>query len=103
MNLKYLREIENKKVKEVADYLGITVQSYYSYENNQTVPNLSTLIKLADYYHVSLDYLVGREFASDIGYVTESEKTLIALFRQLSQENQNKLSSNATDLLIKQK
>lgn len=44
----------------VAAYLGIQQTVYSRYERGfQTIP-LEHLIKLADYYHVSLDYLTGR-------------------------------------------
>ena len=46
--------------KEIAEYLGITRSSYGMYENGVREPNISTLIKIADYFNVSLDYLLGR-------------------------------------------
>ena len=59
-----LKELRNKykfTQKEVARKLGIKYQSYQAYELGKTVPNFDNLIKLADLYDVSLDYLVGRK------------------------------------------
>ncbi len=55
-----MREDADLKQKEIAEYLGIQQTVYSRYERGfQTIP-LELLIRLADYYHVSLDYLTGR-------------------------------------------
>ena len=55
-----MREDADLKQKDIAEYLGIQQTVYSRYERGfQTIP-LEYLIKLADYYGVSLDYLVGR-------------------------------------------
>ncbi len=55
-----MREDADLKQTDIADYLGIQQTVYSRYERGyQTIP-LELLIKLADYYHVSLDYLTGR-------------------------------------------
>ena len=55
-----MREDSDLKQSDIAQYLGIQQTVYSRYERGfQTIP-LEHLIKLADYYHVSLDYLVGR-------------------------------------------
>ena len=46
--------------KQVADGLGIAEQAYQRYEYGRTVPSATVLIALADFFDVSLDYLVGR-------------------------------------------
>ncbi len=58
--LRDMREDSDLKQSDIAQYLGIQQTVYSRYERGfQTIP-LEHLIKLADYYHVSLDYLVGR-------------------------------------------
>ena len=58
--LRDMREDADLKQVDIAEYLGIQQTVYSRYERGfQTIP-LELLIKLADYYHVSLDYLVGR-------------------------------------------
>jgi len=44
----------------VADETGITQQQLSAYEKGETLPSILSLVKLADLYDVSLDYLVGR-------------------------------------------
>ena len=46
--------------KQVADGLNITEQGYQRYEYGKVVPSALVLIALADFFDVSLDYLVGR-------------------------------------------
>ncbi len=58
VNLKQLREQYHLTLKEVAEKLGITYQSYHAYEKGLTVPTLQNFIKLAHLYEVSLDELV---------------------------------------------
>ena len=58
--LRDMREDADLTQKEIASYLGIQQTVYSRYERGfQTIP-LEHLIRLADYYHVSLDYLTGR-------------------------------------------
>ena len=57
---KNLRKQKGYKRTDVANYLGCTEQHYQRIEYGKVnIPTL-TLIKLADYFDVSLDYLVGR-------------------------------------------
>lgn len=58
--LKMLRKEKNLKQVQMAEFLGCTDRHYQKMEyGNINVPGL-TLIKLADFFNVSLDYLVGR-------------------------------------------
>ena len=55
-----LREDHDLKQAEIADMLGIAQTVYSRYERGfQTIP-LEHLIFLADYYKVSIDYILGR-------------------------------------------
>lgn len=58
--LKSTRKATNKTQKEVSLYLGIAERAYQNYEYGNREPNLETLSKLADYFNVSTDYLLGR-------------------------------------------
>lgn len=63
--LKQLRLMLNCTQTQMAELLGITVRGYRNYELGAREPELSVLIKLADYFNVSLDELVGRQFPKD--------------------------------------
>ena len=58
-----LKEVRNAKgitQKAMAEYLGITDRAYAKYEYAMREPNHETTIKLADFFDVSVDYLLGR-------------------------------------------
>ena len=46
--------------KQVAEGIHVPEQSYQKYEYGKVIPSALTLIALADFFDVSLDYLVGR-------------------------------------------
>ncbi len=56
-----LREDKDIKQRQIAEYLSINQSTYSDYETGRTTISVEALIKLADYYGVTLDYLVGRE------------------------------------------
>jgi len=56
-----LREDRDKTQKEIAQLLNMHLTVYRRYENGEREIPLWAAIKLADYYNVTLDYLVGRE------------------------------------------
>lgn len=58
--IKDLREDSDKTQAEVAAFLGMKQPQYYRYETGlRDIPS-DILIKLADYYGVSTDYILGR-------------------------------------------
>lgn len=58
--LKQLRIEKGLSQKELAQKIVISDRNYQRYEYGEREPIASILIKLADIYNVSLDYLVGR-------------------------------------------
>ena len=59
-SLKRFRKEFNLNQKDVASLLGITSQAYQFYEYGKVSPSAESIIKLADAYNVSTDYLLGR-------------------------------------------
>ncbi len=59
--IKELRLRENLSQEEVANILNIQREVYRRYETGTRLIPVNLLIKLADYYKVSLDYIVDRE------------------------------------------
>lgn len=55
-----LREDNDLKQKDLASYLSVNQSTYSDYENGRINVPVDMLIKIAEYYNVSLDYLVGR-------------------------------------------
>ena len=60
-NIRNLREDADKTQTEIAEYLNIKQTTYSKYELGKINVPIEMLIKIADYYGVSLDYLVGRK------------------------------------------
>jgi transcriptional regulator with XRE-family HTH domain len=58
--LKKLRESKKLSQQQLADRLKINRSTYARYELGQTQPDFETLEKLADFFEVSTDYLLGR-------------------------------------------
>ena len=58
--LKQIRKSRNVTQSQVSAMLEISTRNYQSFEYGQCKPSFDTLIALAEYFDVSLDYLVGR-------------------------------------------
>ena len=58
--LKSLRTSNGKYQKDISAFLEISLRAYQLYESGDGYPSVPGLIALADYFDVSLDYLVGR-------------------------------------------
>lgn len=56
-NLKFFRETYGYTQDELGKKLNIQRQSYCNYENARREPNIDFLLKIADFYHISLDTL----------------------------------------------
>ncbi len=60
-----LREDNDIKQKTIAEYLGVSQQTYSNYENGHREIPIWAVVKLSKYYQVSTDYLLG----ADSGYL----------------------------------
>lgn len=60
MRLRELRLASKTPQKQLAELLGTTVRAIAYYETGEREPNIAGLIALADFFGVSVDYLIGR-------------------------------------------
>ena len=58
--MKLLRKEKKKTQSEMAEFLGIKLRAYQYYESGTFYPEIPNLIKLADYFGVTTDCLLGR-------------------------------------------
>ena len=58
--LRMLRKERNLKLKDVAKEFGITIGAWAKYERNEANPTLANLSRMADYFGVTTDFLLGR-------------------------------------------
>ncbi|MFA6626952.1 MAG: helix-turn-helix transcriptional regulator [Bacilli bacterium] len=56
--LRSLRSLHQLTQQDLASYLKISRATYANYEQNRRDPDYYLLIKLANFYHISLDYLL---------------------------------------------
>lgn len=59
--IKYLRQTRELTQVQLADKLGVAKQSISNWENDNIMPSVDMLEKIADFFSVSTDYLLGRE------------------------------------------
>ena len=59
--LRTLREVRELSQTEVAKVINVSQRVYSNYECGQVEPSIQSLIALADFFNVSLDYLLCRK------------------------------------------
>jgi len=59
-NMYALRKEKKLTQEQAAKEIGLVMRTYRRYEMGEREPGASVLIKIADYYGVTIDYLVGR-------------------------------------------
>lgn len=89
MRLKELRDEKKLSQEEVAKAIGTSQTNIGRWEKGLNEPSSGFVIKLANYFEVSIDYLLGREddfgniVVSENNEITPEEKELLTLFRSL--------------------
>ncbi len=58
--MKQLRKERKIPEKTLSELMGVKIRAYQFYESGKNEPTISGLIALADFYDVTIDYLVGR-------------------------------------------
>ena len=66
--LKFLRNEKGENLYTIAKFLNVTIQTVSNYENGKREMTPDTIIKLAQYFNVSTDYLLGK---SDVRNVND--------------------------------
>ena len=101
-----LRETANLKQTELAEKVALRSSAISKYEKGLTQPSMDTLIKFAELFHVSTDYLLGISSIPN-PYTTENftpkEADIILRFRRLSKENQIRIDERINTRLDNQK
>ena len=85
--LKYIREKNGLTKRELCEKTGISERAYLTYEFGEREPKIGVIAKLADFYGVTTDYLLGREPApdpfADLNLNKESEEDVINKYMSL--------------------
>lgn len=102
MRFKEVRQARKLTQQQVADLLEIPLRTYQNYEREINDPDTNILCKMADFYGVTVDYLVGY---SDIAFqvspqLTPDETQLIDLYRQLGKPYKHAVMTLAKGLAV---
>ena len=113
--LKKLRETKGYSMKQMAEALGMCYTTYVNYEKNEREPNSESLVLIAKYFGVTVDYLLGINNTGTItvNYLQKEVDTLAALEEiygkdiknlvciasELNEQGINKLHEHCCDLL----
>lgn len=90
--IKELREERGLSLMALAKSIGVSDMAVYKWENETAEPKLSYIVRLADFFGCSADFLLGR--MDDLGWrapqepLTREERRLLENFRSLSKERQ---------------
>ena len=87
-NFRNIREQKKIKQHDVANALGISRTAYSNYENGKRNPDIETLKRIAEYFNVSIDYLLNHIPNVDdkqLILLTKKEVEVFEKFQSLSQ------------------
>ena len=86
-NLKLLRQAKGISQQQLAHVLGLSQQSINKYENHNVEPDITTLIKMAQFFEISVDYLIGNstDSLSEQQEYSFPERKLLLDYRTLSE------------------
>lgn len=96
-NLKKLRWQKGISQQKLADAIFVSQQSVNKYENHDVEPDIEVLIRIADYFDTSIDYLVGRtqkiepEAASSPVSLTPNEQKMLKSYHSLTTRQKESL------------
>jgi transcriptional regulator with XRE-family HTH domain len=88
-NLRTLRAKSRITLLEQSEIAGVSMNSVYRWEHNLSVPRSVNLKKIADYYGVTLSWLMSDN--SPASLVSEEEQSLLDMYRELPVRNRFKV------------
>jgi transcriptional regulator with XRE-family HTH domain len=93
--IKKLRHEKGVNQVDLAKHLGLKQQTISSYENGNSKPDIETLEKMAKFFDVSIDYLVGRSDVRDpaekIAKAVADEPDLMLFWEEMRKRRELKL------------
>ena len=80
-----LRQQKDETQQQIANLLGVTRQCYNRYENGERECSYDTLIKLADHFNVSIDFLLDRQKSTE--ELTSMDSDLAIVIEEMNKRN----------------
>jgi len=107
-NIRLLRDEHGVSQLKLAESIGMSQQSINGYENSYIEPDITTLIKIADYFNTSVDFIVGNtdirhkiEVVSEFD-LNEQEAELMKNYRKLDDSLKIKFDKLIEEIVLKQ-
>ena len=106
--LRALRKLKGYSQEEVSEKLGLAKATYGTYENGKYSPDAEKIAKMADFFNVSADYLLGMEDINDNSQVERRKsikkelKTISLEFETIIKETQKKYFKQIEEILKKE-
>lgn len=100
--IKGLMDAQGIKAKQLTTELGLSNSSFTDWRKGKGSPSLDTVVKIADYFHVSLDYLVHGDdmpMPNQLDFSNPIDKELLDKFHSLSPDLQDKLLAYVDGML----
>lgn len=114
MRLKEIRESKKISQLKLANAIGVGRTTITNYETGVSSPDIDTIIKIAQYFDCSVDYLLGRNYYEKLQpaqvevkeELTDKQKELLSLIKNMNTDDINKIigyafSLNEKELTIK--
>lgn len=105
--LRSLVDHSGKTQKEIALTLGLSQQRFNFYVNGTREPDAEVLVSIADYFHVTTDYLLGRseqkEKPTPVSKGEPSDEELINLWKSLSPDEILRMKDFALGMIANRK
>jgi transcriptional regulator with XRE-family HTH domain len=89
--IKRLRTARKMTQRDLADALGIKQQTVCRWESGGGEPNIEMLIKLADFFNITIDQLVGHELKPD--KPSKSEQRISFYLKELSDDQKDVITT----------
>lgn len=104
MRLKELRKQKHISQTDLAKALNMKQTTISSYEKGKTQPPIEVLIDIANYFNVSLDYLLERQYENkiDLASLSETKQNIIKMVTQLNELHAIKVEVYAQSKLDEQ-
>lgn len=97
-NIRLLRRKKNISMKELGKIVGVAESTISLYETEKREPDISTLIKLAKYFGVTIDYILGAsdapfgekgDYYIELAPESSDEREVLAMYREIKKRGNN--------------
>lgn len=97
--LKSIRKLKSKTQQDVANFLNVSRANYGYYETGSQLPPIDKLVLIAEYFQVSLDYLIGNSEQQVVDVLQTIEHILFNLQNNNAVFNGQEMTDTASELI----